>query len=579
MRCEQPPPAIPNTASSWRRNQRSTYPFVRQPGGGNELVPEAPKRYAFPRAAAQLADHGLEVRAWMALTHRDDPAASTRDLNVVTAFGDVLDHALCPASAEVQRYVATLVAEVAATDGVDALVVEACGQLGFDHQDAHEKTAGADWSEVDLALLSLCFCSACRRQLDGAGVDPQGLALLVRQSVGRGAPSIQDVLADQSAAVVALRVARAVGLRDQVLAVASEAGVNSVDFHASPDEWSTAPATPAWEQLPGARWALPCWQADDNDLARVRATVDLADAESVAAYATILPPKVLNHAALTADLQALIDAGATELHLYHAGLASAARIAAASAAVAALAPRTAASRRPRREPTERLSLVHDSPKRKLMPISLIHSLHRPLVAILRAPRWDRYPAVAEVLWDSGINAIEVTMTTDGAVEAISRIRETLPSGALVGAGTVRTVSQAERAIDAGAQFLVSQIADPVLTQAAAALDVPFIPGALTPTEIVEAAKLGVELIKVSPVGPVGGVDYIAELVGPMPELRSFPRAECCPKTSPTTLTPVRRSSDSAGISWATRFRPRAIWPPSESAPGKSSPPSTPVGPA
>lgn len=164
-----------------------------------------------------------------------------------------------------------------------------------------------------------------------------------------------------------------------------------------------------------------------------------------------------------------------------------------------------------------------------MPISLIHSLHRPLVAILRAPRWDRYPAVAEVLWDCGINAIEVTMTTDGAVEAISRIRETLPSGALVGAGTVRTVSQAERAIDAGAQFLVSQIADPVLTQAAAALDVPFIPGALTPTEIVQAAKLGVELIKVSPVGPVGGVDYITELVGPMPELQLFPTGGVLPE--------------------------------------------------
>ena len=320
---------LPVRAAAWR--------------GQRLIPPEAPKRYAFPRAAAQLADHGLEVRAWMALTHRDDPAASTRDLNVVTAFGDVLEHALCPASAEVQRYVATLVAEVAQTDGVDALVVEACGQLGFEHQDAHEKTAGADWSDVDLTLLSLCFCSACRHQLDGAGVDPQGLALLVRQSVGRGAPSIQDVLADRSAAVVALRVARAVGLRDQVLAVASEAGVNSVDFHASPDEWSTAPATPVLgKQLPGARWVVPCWQADDNDLARVRAAVDLADAESVAAYATILTPRVLNHAAWTADLQALIDAGATELHLYHAGLASAARLAAASAALAALVPRTAA---------------------------------------------------------------------------------------------------------------------------------------------------------------------------------------------------------------------------------------------
>ena len=298
---------------------------------------------------------------------------------------------------------ATLVAEVAQTDGVDALVVEACGQLGFDHQDAHEKTAGADRSDVDLTLLSLCFCSACRLQLDGAGVDPEGLALLVRQSVGRGAPSIQEVLADQSAVVVALRVARAVGLRDQVLAVASEAGVNSVDFHASPDEWSTAPATPVLGKLlPGARWVVPCWQADENDLARVRAAVDLTDAESVAAYATILTPRVLNSAALRGRTFKRSSTPVPPSCTFTTpAWRRAARIAAASAAVTALAPHPPPSRRPSRDPTERLPLVHDSPKRKLMPISLIDSLHRPLVAILRAPRWS---AIRRWLRSSGTAA-------------------------------------------------------------------------------------------------------------------------------------------------------------------------------
>ena len=146
---------------------------------------------------------------------------------------------------------------------------------------------------------------------------------------------------------------------------------------------------------------------------------------------------------------------------------------------------------------------------------------RPVVAVLRAAGADRFLEVSAVLAEGGFGAVEFTLTTAGAFEAISRARSELP-GLLVGAGTVRTLEQVHQAIDSGASFLVSQVTDPALVEAARGRDVPFVPGALTPNEIVAAWNLGVQAVKVSPVGPVGGVDYIAELVGPLPDIPLMP---------------------------------------------------------
>ncbi|PPG56845.1 2-dehydro-3-deoxyphosphogluconate aldolase [Rathayibacter sp. AY2B7] len=147
---------------------------------------------------------------------------------------------------------------------------------------------------------------------------------------------------------------------------------------------------------------------------------------------------------------------------------------------------------------------------------------RPIVAVLRASESTAFLPVCDVLFDEGFPAVEITMTTPGALQVIADIRRRMPSDAVVGAGTVRTLAQVDGAIDAGAQFLVSQITSPELVAAAAARGVPFIPGALTPTEIVHAWQLGVEAVKVSPVGPIGGLDYLAELIGPLPEIALFP---------------------------------------------------------
>lgn len=156
-------------------------------------------------------------------------------------------------------------------------------------------------------------------------------------------------------------------------------------------------------------------------------------------------------------------------------------------------------------------------------ISLSDTLgNRPLFVVMRAPTAERFVDVATTLHGAGVPALEFTLSSSGALEALERARTVLPTDALLGAGTVRTLDQVNDAIDAGAQFLVSQVQDPALVSAAHDRGVPFIPGALTPNEIVRAWALGVQAVKVSPAGPVGGVRYISELVGPLPEIPLMP---------------------------------------------------------
>ncbi|MRG59958.1 2-dehydro-3-deoxyphosphogluconate aldolase [Agromyces sp. CFH 90414] len=143
-----------------------------------------------------------------------------------------------------------------------------------------------------------------------------------------------------------------------------------------------------------------------------------------------------------------------------------------------------------------------------------------IVAVLRAPDATRFAAVAGILADAGITRLEFTLTTAGALDAIEAAKRTLPH-VEVGCGTARTADDITRAKGAGADFVVSQYFDPVLTAAARAAGIPYVPGALTPGEIVRAASEA-ELVKVSPIGPVGGTGYLRELVGPLPDVPLFP---------------------------------------------------------
>jgi 2-dehydro-3-deoxyphosphogluconate aldolase/(4S)-4-hydroxy-2-oxoglutarate aldolase len=142
-----------------------------------------------------------------------------------------------------------------------------------------------------------------------------------------------------------------------------------------------------------------------------------------------------------------------------------------------------------------------------------------VVAVLRAPTADGFSAVADILVAAGITAIEVTLTSRGALDAIGGLRRQLPSHAVVGAGTVLTADQAKASVDAGAAFLVSPVLDPALHSAS--FGVPFYPGGLTPSEILAAQRTGAPLIKLFPAATVGP-RYIRDLHGPLPDVRIMP---------------------------------------------------------
>jgi 2-dehydro-3-deoxyphosphogluconate aldolase/(4S)-4-hydroxy-2-oxoglutarate aldolase len=143
----------------------------------------------------------------------------------------------------------------------------------------------------------------------------------------------------------------------------------------------------------------------------------------------------------------------------------------------------------------------------------------PVLAILRARSAARVVAAAGALADVGIRAVEVTLTTDGALDALARLRATRPD-LLAGAGTVITPEDAATAVQAGAQFLVAPCVQPDTMAAAARLGVPIIPGAFTPTEVVTAVEHGAALVKLFPatLGPA----YLRALRGPLPEVGFVP---------------------------------------------------------
>ncbi|MGA3179537.1 MAG: bifunctional 4-hydroxy-2-oxoglutarate aldolase/2-dehydro-3-deoxy-phosphogluconate aldolase [Verrucomicrobiota bacterium] len=133
------------------------------------------------------------------------------------------------------------------------------------------------------------------------------------------------------------------------------------------------------------------------------------------------------------------------------------------------------------------------------------------VAVIDKP--DHAVALAQALLAGGMNVIEVTFRTSGAAEAISRIRQALPD-ACVGAGTVLTAHQAAQAADAGAQFLVAPGLDEMVLQASQERQLPYIPGVVTPTEVVRALQLQCRLLKFFPAEASGGVPMLKALAGP-----------------------------------------------------------------
>jgi 2-dehydro-3-deoxyphosphogluconate aldolase/(4S)-4-hydroxy-2-oxoglutarate aldolase len=148
----------------------------------------------------------------------------------------------------------------------------------------------------------------------------------------------------------------------------------------------------------------------------------------------------------------------------------------------------------------------------------IKDLKVPVIGILRGVDGPFFKRLMAASFEAGLQAIEVTMNTEGAEEMIAANRPLVPEGKLLGAGTVRTRSEAERALAAGAMFLVTPNLDAEVMESARSRKVPVIAGAMTPTEVHAAWKAGAAMVKVFPCGTVGGPRYIRELRGPFEEI-------------------------------------------------------------
>ncbi|MGW0282905.1 bifunctional 4-hydroxy-2-oxoglutarate aldolase/2-dehydro-3-deoxy-phosphogluconate aldolase [Streptomyces sp. NPDC003236] len=143
--------------------------------------------------------------------------------------------------------------------------------------------------------------------------------------------------------------------------------------------------------------------------------------------------------------------------------------------------------------------------------------------------------LARALVAGGLPAIEVTLRTPAALDAIRAIAGAVPE-AVVGAGTVLTPEQVDDCVAAGARFLVSPGWTDALLEAMRGSGVPFLPGVSTTSEVVALLERGVREMKFFPAQAAGGTAYLRSLAGPLPQARFCPTGGIGPATAPEYLS-------------------------------------------
>ena len=129
--------------------------------------------------------------------------------------------------------------------------------------------------------------------------------------------------------------------------------------------------------------------------------------------------------------------------------------------------------------------------------------------------------LAEALCEGGLPCAEVTFRTDAAAESIAIMTAKYP-GMLVGAGTVLTIDQVDRAVNAGAKFIVSPGFDPEIVDYCLAKNIPVFPGCITPSEVAQAVKRGLKVVKFFPAESFGGMATIKAIAAPYTGLKFMP---------------------------------------------------------
>jgi hypothetical protein len=307
----------------------STYiPIRDEAWRGHRLRPSAPtwlnEDNSFNKAQQRLADVGLEVDAWIVLTHVDDIGAEHSNLVVRNAFGEPYAYALCPSAADVREYCLTLVEETLATTSCRGVILEACGPMGFGHASAHDKSDFAVLSAAQEQLLSICFCGACHVELRAIGVDPEELAERVRSGVDEGAVSVEDALGNECAEAVAqFRLGLSATLRRAVVERAHAVQpAAKVTAHVAAGRWATgsfSAAGPSHALSALTTAVANCWDPVQAD-AELRGLAErLPTATNLGAYVRV--DRGWSGDAHTDEVMGrYVESGVSELHLYHLGL-------------------------------------------------------------------------------------------------------------------------------------------------------------------------------------------------------------------------------------------------------------------
>lgn len=144
-----------------------------------------------------------------------------------------------------------------------------------------------------------------------------------------------------------------------------------------------------------------------------------------------------------------------------------------------------------------------------------------IIAVIRSADLEMGRKMAQAVAAGGIKLIEITANSDRAWELIASLRTNLPNCS-IGTGTVLTLDDVRKAIDCGAEYIFTPHVDRSLIQAAIAAQIPIVPGALSPTEIMTAWQSGATAVKVFPIQAVGGVSYLQVLQGPIGQIPLIP---------------------------------------------------------
>jgi len=158
-----------------------------------------------------------------------------------------------------------------------------------------------------------------------------------------------------------------------------------------------------------------------------------------------------------------------------------------------------------------------------------------IVAVLRSPDGEQLVEVVRALAEGGITVLEITFSVPNALEVIRQVRSTLGDQVLLGAGTVLDPETARAALLAGAEFIVAPTVNLEVIKLCRRYDKLVMPGAFTPTEILNAWEAGADIVKVFP-ADAGGPNYLRALRGPLPQIRLMPTGGVDLQTAAAFLT-------------------------------------------